>query len=161
MNDKPSVSVETTIGADPDRIYELMSDLDVMASMGTEFQAGEWSSGRPGTVGSTFLGRQRLADSEWETTSTVITADPGRAFAWRVGDPADDAYVAEWTVALRPVSAGTEVSYSFVHGPGESGLTARIAKRPDDEATLIEGRLAMLQENMVKTLEGVRRRVGR
>ena len=109
MSDTPSVMVETTIKAEPGRVYELVSDLDAMSSFGTEFIAGEWSSGRPGTKGSTFLGRQRLGDSEWETTSTVTVADPGRTFEWDVGDV--DNETARWTVNLRSVPDGTEVKY--------------------------------------------------
>jgi len=156
MSDQPSVAVETTIKADAARVYDLMSDLDVMSSFGTEFTGGEWSSGRPGTVGATFLGRQRLGDLEWETTSTVTAADAAKKFSWRVGDQND--HTAEWTVTLRSVPGGTEVQYGFVHGPGPSGLRTRIEANPDRESATIEARLATLQENMVKTLEGIRRR---
>ena len=124
MSDNPAVSVETIISASPERIYEIASDLEAMASFGTEFQGGEWASGRPGSVGSTFTGKQRLGDSEWETTSTVLTAKPGQEFSWVVGDV--DNVTATWTMRMRGVPAGTEVSYAFVHGPGPSGLKDRI-----------------------------------
>ncbi len=156
MSDQPSVAVETLIKADSSRIYELVSDLEVMASFGTEFVGGEWSSGRPGEVGSTFLGQQRMGDLHWETTSTVTVAEPGKQFVWVVGDPEN--MTAEWDFTLRSVPKGTEVTYSFVHGPGPSGLRTRIDANPERESATIESRLAMLQENMVKTLEGIRRR---
>ncbi len=159
MSDTPAVTVQTVIGADPKRVYEVASDLDAMASFGTEFQGGEWASGRPGAKGATFTGRQRLGDSEWETTSTVLRADPGRVFEWVVGDT--DNPTATWSLELRSTPRGTEVTYSFVHGPGPSGLRSRIETYPESEEKMIEARLAMLQENMVKTLEGVRRRVSR
>lgn len=159
MSDDPAVMVETTISVDADRVYELMSDLDAMASFGTEFQSGRWASGRPGAVGSTFIGTQRLGDREWETTSTVTTAKPGKEFSWVVGDP--DNPTAMWSATMRKVPDGTEVRYSFVHGPGPSGLRDRIEAQPHDEEKFIEGRLTMLQQNMVKTLEGIRRRTAR
>lgn len=159
MSDEPSVTVETTIKVDAQRVYELMSDLDAMASFGTEFQRGQWSTGRPGAVGSTFIGNQRLGDSEWTSTSTVIVADPGREFAWVVGDV--EAPLATWRATMRSVPAGTEVRYSFVHGPGESGLTSRIAEQPHDEEKFIDARLSTIQQNMIKTLEGIRRRTAR
>lgn len=159
MSDTPAVSVQTVIAAEPDRVYQIASDLDAMASFGTEFQGGEWANGRPGTVGATFTGRQRLGDAEWETTSTVLKADPGRCFEWAVGDV--DNPTAIWTLEISSAASGTEVNYSFVHGPGPSGLRDRIEKYPESEAKLIEGRLEMLQENMVKTLEGIRRRAAR
>ena len=159
MSETPAVRVQTVISADAERLYEIATDLDAMASFGTEFQGGEWASGRPGSVGSTFTGRQRLGDSEWETTSTVLQAEPGRLFEWAVGDT--DNATATWSLELKPAKGGTEVSYSFVHGPGPSGLRDRIEQYPESEEKLIEGRLAMLQENMVKTLEGIRRRAAR
>ena len=159
MSDEPSVSVETVIAADPADIYDVVSDLDAMASFGTEFQGGDWVSGRPGAVGSRFRGRQQMGERAWETTSVVSVADRGRAFAWEVRN-GDDELVATWTFTLRSVPGGTEVSYGVVVGPGRSGLTARIAEQPEAEATIIDRRLGMFQENMVKVLEGVRRRVG-
>lgn len=159
LSDQPAVAVETTIKVDPQRVYELVSDLDAMASFGTEFQSGRWNTGRPGSVGSTFLGTQRLGDTEWETTSTVTIASPGKTFAWVVGEPENP--TATWTVTMRSVPDGTEVSYSFVHGPGPSGLRARVEAQPHDEEKFIEGRLSALQQNMIKTLEGIRRRTAR
>lgn len=157
MSDQPSVAIETVIKADAERIYDVLSDLEAMASFGTEFQSGEWASGRPGQVGSQFLGRNKLYEMEWETTSTVTAAKPGKEFTWQVGDPTN--HTAEWSVTMRGVPNGTEVSYRFTHGPGPSGLTSRIDEAPEKEAEYIDNRLAMIQENMVKTLEGVRRRL--
>ena len=159
MSDNPAVAVETVIKAPPERVYELVSDLDAMASFGTEFQSGEWASGRPGSVGSSFRGRQRLGDREWETLSTVTVASPGKEFAWVVGDVQD--VTATWTMNLRSVPDGTEVRYGFVHGPGPSGLRDVIERHPEDEQKFIEGRLEALQQNMIKTLEGIRRRTSR
>lgn len=156
MSDQPSVAIETTIKADAARVYELVSDLEVMSSFGTEFTRGEWRSGRPGTVGATFLGHQRLGDLEWETTSTITAADPSKRFAWRVGD--QDDFTADWQINLRSVPKGTALAYSFVHGPGPSGLRIRIDAAPEREEAIIDARLATLQENMVKTIEGIRRR---
>ncbi|MFT7474002.1 MAG: hypothetical protein ACI81L_000918 [Verrucomicrobiales bacterium] len=159
MSDEPSVAVETTIKVDAERVYELMADLDAMASYGTEFQSGEWASGRPGTVGATFRGRNRIGEREWETVSTIVTAKPGRELAWMVGDVENS--TATWTVTLRSVPDGTEVHFGFVHGPGPSGLRDRIEAQPDDEERYIDSRLEMIQQNMIKTLEGIRRRTAR
>ena len=159
MSDTPAVSVQTIIKAEPERVYEIVVDLDAMASFGTEFQGGEWVSGRPGELGSAFVGRQRLGDSEWETTSTITTAKPGEQLAWVVGNT--DNITATWTVTMRAVPGGTEVSYDFVHGPGPSGLRDRIDRHPESESKFIEGRLEGLQANMIKTLEGIRRRTAR
>ena len=159
MSDQPSVSVQTVIGADPDDIYEVVSDLDAMGSFGTEFEGGTWVSGAPRAAGSRFTGRQRMGERTWESTSVVTSAVAGRSFAWNVVNTDGDVS-STWTLTLRTVPDGTEVTYDVVVGPGRSGLTRMIEERPDAEARLIERRLATFQENMVKVLEGVRRRVG-
>lgn len=161
MSDLPTVSVETVIEAPAGDIYAVITDLDALAGFGTEFRAGRWVSGSPGAVGSCFVGRNGRDDREWETTSTVVTAEPDREFAWAVNvDDAGDA-LATWRFHLRSVPDGTEVRFTAVMGPGESGLTAAIARSPEAEEEIISRRLQHHQENMVKTLEGVRRRVER
>ena len=159
MSELPTVTVETTIAAEPDEVFSHLADLDTMAGHGTEFQGGEWTKGRPGELGSTFVGRQRMGEREWESVSTVTTRETDRSFGWTVGDVDDP--VARWTFELRRVPTGTEVSYTAVLGPGRSGLTAAIDAAPDREAQIIDRRLSGLQENMVKTLEGIRRLVER
>ncbi len=159
MSDLPTVTVETTMAADPPEVFAHLHDLDTLGGLGTEFQGGDWTTGRPGELGSTFVGRQRMGEREWESVSTVTTRQIDRSFGWTVGDVDDP--VARWTFELRRVPDGTEVSYTAVLGPGRSGLTAAIDAAPDREEQIIDRRLANLQENMVKTLEGIRRLVER
>jgi hypothetical protein len=127
--------------------------------MGTEFQRGEWVSGRPAALGSKFIGYNRRNENEWSSTSKVVAAEPGRAFGWDVLVGDTDEALASWKFTLRRVPGGTEVVYTATMGPGPSGLTAVIEKRPEDEGDIIDARLKTHQENMVKTLEGIRRRV--
>ena len=44
-----------------------------------------WDEGHGPTVGSWFTGRNVTPQRTWETRSEVIDADPGRAFAFKVG----------------------------------------------------------------------------
>ena len=73
---------------------------------------------------------------------------------------ADDP-VATWTFNQRSVPDGTEVHYTVVVGTAPSGLSDAIERHPDSEDKIIEKRLMIFQENMVKTLEGIRRLVER
>jgi len=159
MSDQPSIEVETVMASSAEAIYAVITDLEAMGEFDTEFRGGSWRTGAPAAVGSTFLGRNGYGDREWETTSTIVTATPDRAFGWSVNlDPDTEECVATWSFALRQVPEGTEVRYGVVLGSAPSGLSARIDKNPENEAEFIEKRLQMFQENMVKTLEGVRRR---
>lgn len=159
MSDQPSVTIETVIDAPADTLYALASDLDVLGSFGTEFEGGEWLTGTPATEGATFLGRQRNGDRSWESTSTVTAARPGREFEWKVGLDDDGEAMATWRFGFRTVPDGTEVQYSVVLGSLPSGLTTLIDRNPGSEAEIIDKRLQLFQENMVKTLEGIRRRL--
>jgi len=159
MADQPTVTVETVIDAAPEAVYDVVGNLEAMGSMGTEFQRGEWVSGRPGALGSKFVGYNRRNENEWSSTSKIVAADPGRSFAWDVLVDDTDETLASWRFSMRRVPEGTEVVYTATMGPGPSGLTAIIEKRPEAEEDIIDARLKMHQENMVKTLEGIRRRV--
>lgn len=159
LSEQPSVTVETTIEAAPDDVFRVLSNLETLAGFGTEFQSCRWVGGRPGTLGSSFVGVQRMGENEWESTSTITTLENGRAFAWTVGDAADP--VATWTFNQRVVPDGTEVRYTVVIGTAPSGLSDAIERHPDSEEKIIDKRLMTFQENMVKTLEGIRRLVER
>jgi uncharacterized protein YndB with AHSA1/START domain len=87
MSDRPTVEVEMFIEAPPARVWELMTDIVLMGQWSPEYQGGEWLDGATGpTVGARFKGRNKRQDREWESVSTVIEAEPGRAVAWAVGD---------------------------------------------------------------------------
>jgi uncharacterized protein YndB with AHSA1/START domain len=159
LSEQPSVTVETTIEAAPDDVFRVLSNLETLAGFGTEFQSCRWVGGRPGTLGSSFIGVQRMGENEWESTSTITTLEADRAFAWTVGDAADP--VATWTFNQRVVPDGTEVRYTVVIGTAPSGLSDAIERHPDSEEKIIDKRLMTFQENMVKTLEGIRRLVER
>ena len=47
--------------------------------------------------------------------------------------------------------------YRAVMGPGPSYLTARIAKRPDREEYIIARRLEEHEQNMMTTLQAIKR----
>lgn len=159
LSDQPSVTVETVMHAAPDEVFAVLSNLEALAGFGTEFQSCRWVGGRPGTLGSSFVGTQRMGDREWESTATITTIEPNRSFGWTVGS-ADDP-VATWTFNQRSVPDGTEVHYTVVVGTAPSGLSDAIERHPDSEDKIIEKRLMIFQENMVKTLEGIRRLVER
>jgi uncharacterized protein YndB with AHSA1/START domain len=157
ISDVPSVEVHLTVAAPPERVWELVSDVTRVGDWGTECVAAEWLDGADGpAVGARFRGYQVRKGSEWETTSTVIEAERGISFAWAVEDPANPA--ATWRYQLDSDESGsTIVRYRAVMGPGPSGLTARIAKRPDREEYLVGFRLEEHKQNMMATLQAIKR----
>jgi uncharacterized membrane protein len=156
--DKPTVEVRTWIGAPPGRVWELVSDIELMPAMSSELQSVRWLDGADGpSAGARFSGRSRHeALGEWETTSQVVEFEPDRVFGWAVGDPADPA--ALWRFRLEPRDGGTELSEWMQLGPARSGLSFAIDQMPDKEQKIVFVRLREFERNMTATLGQIKAR---
>ena len=169
MSDLPCIEVSLTVAAPPERVWSLVSDVTRVGEWGGECVAAQWehdqgeqqqSAGGP-AVGARFRGKQVRGDHTWETSSVVTEAQPGvsfgwAVFGWAVEDPANAA--ATWRYELAPDgSGGTVVRYRAVMGPGPSGLTAVIARKPELEEQFIAERLKEHERNMMATLEAIKR----
>lgn len=153
--DRPEVEVETVVAASPAELWALISDIDVPARFSPEFQGGTWLEGGSPTVGARFLGRNgHPARGEWETTSEIVEAQPGRVFAWAVGDPERPSAV--WRFDLLEQPGGTRLRYSARMGPGPSGVTMLIESMPDKEEKILLRRLGEWRDNMTATVEGIK-----
>jgi uncharacterized membrane protein len=154
--DTPTVEVRIWIDAPPDRVWPLVSDIGLMPGMSEELQSVQWLDGAPGAaVGARFLGRNRHeALGEWSATSCVVEFDPGRAFAWAVGDPQDPS--ALWRFRLEPAGGGTELSEWVRLGPGRSGLSLAIDQMPDKEQKIVFVRMREFERNIAATLAHIK-----
>ncbi len=155
--DKPTVEVRAWVGAPPDRVWELVSDVTLMPAMSDELQSVEWLDGatRP-ALGARFVGRNKHDSfGEWETTSQVIEYDRGRVFAWAVGDTENPSAV--WRFRLEPKDGGTDLSQWMQMGPGRSGLSFAIDAMPDKEQKIVFVRLREFERNMAGVLEHIRK----
>ena len=134
--DSPTVEVPIEIGAPPERVWAIVSDIETMPGTSPELQAVEWLDGRGGPgLGARFRGHNRHeALGEWSTVSQIVEYEPPRVFAWAVGDP-------EW-VQL---------------GPGRSGLSVAIERMPDREQKIVFVRLREFEANMGATLAAIKR----
>jgi uncharacterized membrane protein len=156
-SDSPTVQVRTWIDAPPDRVWPLVSDVGLMPGMSSELQSVEWLDGvTAAALGARFTGRsQHEALGEWTATSQIVEFEPGRVFAWAVGDPGQPA--ATWRFRLEPEGAGTEVSEWVQLGPGRSGLSLAIERMPDKEQKIVFVRLREFEKNMTGTLAHIKR----
>ena len=103
------------IAAPPGLVWDLISDVTRIGDYSPETFEAEWLDGgdRP-RAGARFRGHVRRngwGPVYW-TTCTVLTADPGREFAFAVGGPGGTT-ANTWRYRLEPVVGGTDVTESF------------------------------------------------
>jgi uncharacterized membrane protein len=155
--DNPTVQVQTWIGASPRRVWELVSDIELMPTMSQELQSVEWLDGASEpAVGAKFIGRSKHESlGEWATTSHVIECEPERVFAWAVEDPANPTAI--WRFRLEPKNGGTELSEWMQMGPARSGLSFAIDRMPEKEQKIVFVRMREFERNMAATLAHIKK----
>lgn len=114
------------VAAPPDVLYEMVSDVTRMGEWSPICRACWWDDGHGPWTGSWFTGRNETPERTWETRSQVVVAEPGREFAFVVGD-----FWVRWGYTLTPVDGGTELTESWEFLP--AGL-ARFRERFGDRA---------------------------
>jgi ligand-binding SRPBCC domain-containing protein len=159
--DSPVAAVQIRIAAPPERVWDLVSEIALMAELSSELQEVAWLDGATGpAVGHRFTGRNaHPAMGEWETVSTVTECDPPYRFAWAVGDPAHPA--ATWRFTLKPDREGTLLEQWYQMGPGRSGLNIAIDAMPDKEQKIVFVRLREHEAAMNHNLAEIKDRAER
>ena len=155
--DTPTVEVRTWIDASPQRVWQVVSNVELMPTMSTELQSVEWLDGSTEpAVGARFVGHNKHdALGEWSTTSHVIECEHERVFAWAVDDPKNPTAI--WRFRLEPKDGGTELSQWMQMGPGRSGLSLAIDRMPEKEQKIVFVRMREFEKNMQFTLEQIKR----
>jgi uncharacterized membrane protein len=155
--DTPTVQVRTWIGAPPKRVWELVSDIQLMPTMSTELQSIEWlDEATEPSVGARFVGHSKHeALGEWSTTSEVIECEPERVLAWAVEDPQNPTAI--WRFRLEPKDGGTELSEWMQMGPARSGLSFAIDRMPEKEQKIVFVRMREFEKNIAFTLDQIKR----
>lgn len=153
--DGPSIEVEVLIDAPIERVWQLVTDINLAAQFSAEFLGAHWLDDGPG-VGARFEGRNHhQALGGWETTSFVTRYEPPRAFGWAVTDP--DNPSSSWWFELEQQRDGVRLRQGTRMGPAPSGLTIAITAMPEKEERIIVRRLQEFETNMRATVEGIKR----
>jgi uncharacterized protein YndB with AHSA1/START domain len=156
-SDGPSTEASIDIAAPPERVWALISDLQLPARFSNEFQGAELFGGATvPAVGARFVGRNHHpAIGSWETTSTITSFDAPKVFGYDV-DGEDGRPSASWRFTLEPTADGTRLTQWMQMGPGRSGINAAIDAMPDKESKILQRRLGEHQANMKATLAGIK-----
>jgi uncharacterized protein YndB with AHSA1/START domain len=152
--DGPTVEVEVVIDAPRERVWALVTDINLPARFSAEFRGATWVDDGP-AVGARFVGRSwHEALGEWDTTSIVDRYEPDRAFGWAVTDV--DNPSSTWWFELHEQAGSTRLVQGARMGPAPSGLSIAITAMPDKEERIVGRRLKELEANMRATLEGIK-----
>ncbi|OBI72898.1 SRPBCC family protein [Mycobacterium asiaticum] len=156
-SDTPTVEGTTWVDADQHRVWDLISDIELMPTLSNELLAVEWLDGATGPrLGSRFIGHnEHDAFGRWSTTSQIIACDEPREFAWAVGEPETPSAI--WRFRLTPRDGGTALSFWTQLGPGRSGLSSAIDAMPDKEQKIVFVRLREFEAAIDKTLAAIKR----
>jgi uncharacterized protein YndB with AHSA1/START domain len=154
--DGPTAEAELYVAASPERVWAVLTDINLPARFSSEFQGADWLDGvTEAAVGARFVGRNiHPAAGEWETTSEIVACDRPRTFAWAVGGP--DNASATWRFELAAQGHGTLLRQWMQMGPAPSGLNIAIQAMPDKEERIVAKRQAEHEANMRATLEGIK-----
>lgn len=151
MTDLPfEHSASIHVDRPPMEVYELVSDIGRTGEWSPVCTVCEWDEGDGPIVGAHFTGTNESDGRTWQTRSTVTAADPGREFAWEVGE----GYV-RWGYQLAPDGDGTQLTESWTFC--EAGLQFFAQVFGDKADTEIAVRTRAAHEGIPVTLAAIKR----
>lgn len=109
---QPEGSARLEVAVPPDAVWAAVADVTRHPEWSAECVGAEWTGGADGpAVGATFIGHNRVGDYAWDAPCRVTEVEPGRRFAYQVGE---DPPAAVWSWELEPTADGhTSVTHSF------------------------------------------------
>jgi hypothetical protein len=161
--DGPTTEASIEINSSPREVWELVSDIGTPVRFSDELQAVEWLDGvEAPAVGARFRGYNDSGAFQWQVTCTITDYREPELIEWTVEDV--DNPVARWRFVVEPITGDeeggaaprTRLSQWTRLGPGPSGLTAAIERKPEAEERIIGRRLSMLRTNMEANLRGIK-----
>ncbi len=138
------------VHSSPEAVYEMVSDVTRTGEWSPICTGGWWDEGAGPTVGSWFTGRNEIPGRTWETRSRVTVAEPGREFAFEVGES-----FVRWAYSLAAVDGGTELTESWEFLP--AGLAMFRAKFGEAAEAEIADRTAAAHRSIPLTLAAIKR----
>jgi uncharacterized protein YndB with AHSA1/START domain len=142
-----------TIDCPPVAIYDLLVDVDRMATWSPVCTGGRYDAGSR----EWFTGTNAIGATTWETRCRVVAAEPGREFTFVNYGPDGHHAMVQWGFVLEPrADGGTEVTQTWEVLPAYVDGFAE----EDDPGMTLEQRLdlmkAMAEQGMPETLANLK-----
>ena len=145
-----SYAESVVVGCPPEALYDMVSDVTRMGKWSPICRACWWDEGGGPRAGAWFTGRNETPERTWETRSQVITADPGREFAFEV----NNGWV-RWSYTFARVDGGTELTESWNFLP--AGIAGFHQRYRDDAQQQIDNRTAAAHRGIPATLAAIKK----
>jgi Polyketide cyclase / dehydrase and lipid transport len=146
-----------SIARPPDDVYAIVSDVTRIGELSPVCQAGTWRDpAQAGTEGAWFTGHNAIGDYTWDTHCEVVTAQPGREFAFINHGPEGDGDLVRWGFLLEGEGEGTRVTESWQVLPAYPQFVAAGDATLDVKAR-IEGMAQMARDGITGTLANLKR----
>ena len=143
-------SATIVVRTSPESLYDLLSDVTRTGEWSPVCRECTWDEGASGQVGDRFTGRNDNGTRQWETRSEVVAADPGREFAWMVGER-----WVRWGYTLEVIDGGTELTESWEVLP--AGFQRFADRYGDDAQRELDERTRAAHAGIPATLEAIKR----
>lgn len=143
------VTAQRRIGASPDVVWAMVSDVTRMGEWSPETTGCRWIGGVDGPqVGARFRGDNRNGWRRWSTTATVVEVEAGRRFVFDVA--VGPAAVARWSYTFEPDGDGCVVTESWEDRRAAvskllGGVLSGVADRAEHNRTSMEQTLERLE----------------
>jgi hypothetical protein len=145
---EPTATSSVEIGAGPESVYALITDLGVMSELAEETSVMRWQNGTAAAPGAVFKGTNRNGWRRWTTKCTVTDAEPGQRFAFDVSHTAVP--ISRWQYDIASSDAGCVVTEStWDRRPGwyktPAGLVTGVMNRAGANSEHIQATLQRLK----------------
>ena len=141
--------MQTDIGAPPEVVWSLISDVTRMGEWSPEATGAIWKGGASGpAVGAKFTGTNANGKKSWKTDCEITTCEPSHAFGFRV--TAVGLKIARWDYRIDPTGTGCQVTETWTDDRGglakfAGKFASGVAERDEHNRRTMEQTLATLK----------------
>lgn len=143
------VTVERTIPASPDALYNIVTDVTRIGELSPECRSAQWVGKNAGpAVGARFKGNNELGKNKWTTKPTVTAATQGEVFEFKV----PMGFGPTWRYEFHATPEGTRVVESVRQSKPSPWFIRRAQRKAG-----VHDRAANVTEGMQHTLANLER----
>ena len=146
-------AVSAGVAVPPEALWPFVSDPSMPARFSSELVEAAFVDGGTARVGAEIEGRNESGTFSWTTRSTVVDCVEPSLFRWATGGA--DEPGATWSLEVAPASGGSTLTHRVVLHEGRAPLGPAIAAEPERAREIVDGRMAIVLENMRRVVEGI------